>query len=477
MLDLWLDYIDTEKVVPLFEKEARIYTVPAMSNTDWSKVPDYLRVIARDGNFAPFEAFKRVEHCNEVLKWLLERDEKGLMLRIYDYLLKMVKLGSGLLDFATLLRMMSIFTQQAPFLAISFIKIGDWSTLGTIAQSTLIEQAPSLLAALILAVSIIADIAVDSFRKILAQLPHLTLKAFCALCETIALTINSPELALDLLLGALEPASSRLLVGRPIANQHYIRNLTGIALEHIDDATQSRHSALELIDLKKTGRDGIVKSTLRIDAPSFNLLKLQDHVRLTTASSPSNSQTLRTYTMDALIEASESGRVTFRCLHPVPTFVEECSWQVQNCGSFVTSKTMIDGLNLFASEPDTCCKVHDQLLGLLAHDPIVSPDATTYTERTELNESQNEAIKVSLASPLTCLWGPPGTGKTHTIVALLQELLQDETGRRILVTAPTHNAVDNVLRKYVSVKGLGQRKWIEPVRVTTDVCCLQCPFK
>ena len=443
--------------------------MPALSNTDWSTVPDYLRAIARDGNFASFNTFKSVDQCEEVLNWLLERDEKGLLLRIYDYLLEIVKQDSGLVSYSALLRAMLAFTRKAPFLSISFTKIEDWSNLRLEVQSSIIDQAPSLLEALILAANTMEEIAVNSFKKILVKLPVLTLKCLGTLCETIALIVNSPELALELLLGALEPASTQLLLSRPKVARHYLRNLTGIALEHIDEATQSRHPAPGLIDLKKTGRDGTVKGKLRIDSPIASLLKLQDHVRLTTASSPSNSQTIKMYSMDALIEASEPGRVIFRCLHPIPIFVEECSWQVQNCGSFVTSKTTIEALNRFTLEPDTSCKVHNQLLGLLGHGTTVSVDAICYTERSDLNESQNAAIKGSLANPLTCLWGPPGTGKTHTIVVLLQELLHDGADRRILVTAPTHNAVDNVLRKYVSARGSGQHKWIEPIRVTTDV--------
>lgn len=90
-------------------------------------------------------------------------------------------------------------------------------------------------------------------------------------------------------------------------------------------------------------------------------------------------------------------------------------------------------------------------------------------ERSDLNQSHNQAVRVSLEDPLTCLWGPPGTGKTHTIVVILPELLRDEMDRRILVTAPTHNAVDNVLRKYINERAQNQGVFTEPIRVTTDV--------
>jgi superfamily I DNA and/or RNA helicase len=55
------------------------------------------------------------------------------------------------------------------------------------------------------------------------------------------------------------------------------------------------------------------------------------------------------------------------------------------------------------------------------------------------------------AEPLTLIWGPPGTGKTHTVAhvlagyALAAQL--EQRPLRIIVTAFTHHAIVNVLRK------------------------------
>lgn len=54
-----------------------------------------------------------------------------------------------------------------------------------------------------------------------------------------------------------------------------------------------------------------------------------------------------------------------------------------------------------------------------------------------------------LSYPLTCIWRLPGTGKTHTVAIILQELLRRKTKERVLVTVPTHNAVDSILRRYL----------------------------
>ena len=51
---------------------------------------------------------------------------------------------------------------------------------------------------------------------------------------------------------------------------------------------------------------------------------------------------------------------------------------------------------------------------------------------------------------------------------MLQELLASDREQRILVTAPTHNAVDNVMHKYITrTERLPGR--INPIRVSTDV--------
>lgn len=66
-----------------------------------------------------------------------------------------------------------------------------------------------------------------------------------------------------------------------------------------------------------------------------------------------------------------------------------------------------------------------------------------------LNESQWAAWEETLTHRLRLVWGPPGTGKTRTLHAITMGAIKDalirgESGR-ILITAPTYNALDNVL--------------------------------
>lgn len=476
-MDLWLDFIDTEEIVPLFEKEAREYAVPKLSTTDWSTVPEHLRAIARDNDFSPFMVFESIEPCMDTLNWLLERDERGLLRRSFEYLLENSKSDSMHMDLSELFRALLTFVRKAPFLSLTFASVGNWDDLKPNLRLILVNAAPRLLEAIVLAANVVQELSIAPFRNILSRLTYMPLEDLGPLIEKIAVAVRSPEIALDLLLETLGSESSRLLIGRPKNAQHYLRNLIGVALEHIDEADQSQTRLQNLLELAKGDEEGIVTSNLRIDLPFASRFKQQDHVRLTTASAPSNVPTKQVYSLDALVEASEPGHVEFRCLHPLPLFFEECSWTVKNCGSFVTCKTIFNALSSFATQTESCCEIHDQLLGLAKPDSESDPNIQAYVERSDLNKSQNKAIKVSLASALTCLWGPPGTGKTHTIVVLLQELLKDLKGRRILVTAPTHNAVDNVLRKFLKESSPETGTFVEPVRVTTDVSILYFKYK
>lgn len=68
---------------------------------------------------------------------------------------------------------------------------------------------------------------------------------------------------------------------------------------------------------------------------------------------------------------------------------------------------------------------------------------------TSLNPSQMSAINAALrAEDLTMIHGPPGTGKTTTVVEYIrQEVLR---GKRVLCCAPSNVAVDNLLERLAS---------------------------
>lgn len=67
-----------------------------------------------------------------------------------------------------------------------------------------------------------------------------------------------------------------------------------------------------------------------------------------------------------------------------------------------------------------------------------------------LNDSQREAVRSMLQNrELVILHGPPGTGKTTTLVEGICQLIAE--GRKVAVTAPGNAAVDNISRSLLSL--------------------------
>lgn len=68
-----------------------------------------------------------------------------------------------------------------------------------------------------------------------------------------------------------------------------------------------------------------------------------------------------------------------------------------------------------------------------------------------LNDSQKEAIRFALASrEVALIHGPPGTGKTHTLIELILQLLKQKL--RLLVCGPSNISVDNIVERLASHK-------------------------
>ncbi|KAK4659423.1 hypothetical protein QC762_110050 [Podospora pseudocomata] len=67
---------------------------------------------------------------------------------------------------------------------------------------------------------------------------------------------------------------------------------------------------------------------------------------------------------------------------------------------------------------------------------------------TSLNESQKDAIRFALKSQeIALIHGPPGTGKTHTLIELILQLLALNPKSRILVCGPSNISVDNIVER------------------------------
>lgn len=90
-----------------------------------------------------------------------------------------------------------------------------------------------------------------------------------------------------------------------------------------------------------------------------------------------------------------------------------------------------------------------------------------------LNASQNDAIrKVVAAMDVAVVHGPPGTGKTTTLVEAIFETLQRET--QVLVCAPSNAAVDWISEQ-LSKRGLNVLRIGNPLKMSDEM--LACSYE
>eukprot|EP00172_Hildenbrandia_rubra_P002120 Plantae.Rhodophyta-Hildenbrandia_rubra.ctg2783.p1 GENE.Plantae.Rhodophyta-Hildenbrandia_rubra.ctg2783~~Plantae.Rhodophyta-Hildenbrandia_rubra.ctg2783.p1 ORF type:complete len:939 (+),score=166.32 Plantae.Rhodophyta-Hildenbrandia_rubra.ctg2783:1966-4782(+) len=85
----------------------------------------------------------------------------------------------------------------------------------------------------------------------------------------------------------------------------------------------------------------------------------------------------------------------------------------------------------------------------------------------QLNSSQKDAVRHALAAKdLAVIHGPPGTGKTSSVIALIRAAV--ECGGKVLFVAPSNIAVDNAAERLVGT-GLKFARLGHPARVTPTV--------
>lgn len=110
-------------------------------------------------------------------------------------------------------------------------------------------------------------------------------------------------------------------------------------------------------------------------------------------------------------------------------------------------------------------KLRDVLLG--ERPPRFSEDAPELVGASELDEHQRAAAEHALrAEDAALVHGPPGTGKTRTLAAVVRSAVA--RGDRVLCMAPSHTAVDNLVLR-LEGKGLDIVRLGHPSRVLAEL--------
>ncbi|CAF9918203.1 hypothetical protein IMSHALPRED_004236 [Imshaugia aleurites] len=86
------------------------------------------------------------------------------------------------------------------------------------------------------------------------------------------------------------------------------------------------------------------------------------------------------------------------------------------------------------------------LFGLDTPTPVSRDEAQVEFLDQTLNDSQRDAVRFALASrEVALIHGPPGTGKTYTLIELILQFVQRKL--RILVCGPSNISVDNIVER------------------------------
>jgi superfamily I DNA and/or RNA helicase len=109
----------------------------------------------------------------------------------------------------------------------------------------------------------------------------------------------------------------------------------------------------------------------------------------------------------------------------------------------------------------------NQLKGILLGGQEAQFNLQSSINRSGLNTSQNKAINlIRDARDLAIVHGPPGTGKTTTLVHAILDILRDEP--HVLVSAPSNAAVDLFVEK-LDAEGVDVVRIGHPARVTQKI--------
>ena len=127
----------------------------------------------------------------------------------------------------------------------------------------------------------------------------------------------------------------------------------------------------------------------------------------------------------------------------------------------ITRRRQLSAIHLAKDAGGRLGQLRQILMGERAPEFSPLPDAL---DLPQLNDSQRQAVEFALsAHDLAIIHGPPGTGKTTTVVELIVQAIQ--RGEKVLACAPSNTAVDNLLERLVA----GKQKAIRvghPARVT-----------
>ncbi|MEO1654370.1 MAG: AAA domain-containing protein, partial [Bacteroidota bacterium] len=160
-------------------------------------------------------------------------------------------------------------------------------------------------------------------------------------------------------------------------------------------------------------------------------------------------------------------RIAFN-VDELPDWLDYGSLGIDLLFDSITYREMNEALNkVMEAKNDRLAELRAILGGKEKARFLSDQEVPDYHNFPELNPSQNQAVRnILVARDVAIIHGPPGTGKTTTMVQAVKVTLEKE--KQVLVTAPSNTAVD-LLTLRLAEKGLTVLRIGNPARMSEEL--------
>ncbi|KIK00426.1 hypothetical protein K443DRAFT_611821 [Laccaria amethystina LaAM-08-1] len=489
LFDLWFQHVPTEEYVRRFQRQSAPYRMNDLKDVDWSKEPDWLKSAfypAKNPQGLPSSRQPKT-HTQETMDGVLSRRmlpeldqilDFGLMYHaedevslVFHYLLLLQPFPQG---------MVVKWIDKYPPLVFTALKVYPPDEDLKLPPETE-QMTRTIVQAIIRSANDLRIASLVALEKIAGSIALLPIDEYIELLMLAALSVRSSQLVQEVLL-VMNDIRLAHCPQTPVLEYGH-KHALGVVFDRAEEAAdecpcnedgkpRKQRNPPSQTNLTFVPDDTThVMATLRVDAKTA--IRLHSHVRLQ-ATSKAENRWIDAPVLDGLVVQAMKGELKIKLLHPAPPETERMDWVVFNAGSIATSRAMLDALLRLLTQKQAACLFYSFITGDEEEAPedqqVPSVEVIPPGDDSGLNESQRMAVQ-SWAAPLSLIWGPPGTGKTTVVVDILRSIIKTYYPQtpKILMTASTHNAVDNVLERFVKINEEDQLLREEQIlRVATD---------
>ncbi|KAF5370335.1 hypothetical protein D9758_006999 [Tetrapyrgos nigripes] len=498
LFDLWFEHVPTELTLKRFERERVPYHANDVADIDWEvdyplgawlknvyfterrdKAGEFKLIARQEDDFKPQLEGKTPDQLDQVLEFALKYHLDDELFWAFTFLVSQEPLRRD-----QVLRWMD----SHPPLAFVVLRKFPPSEEMLLLPPEVEALARNILVNIIRSANSLGIASLVALEKMTGNIVKLPSPAYLDLLWLAALSVRPMNLVQEIML-----VLNDCRAAGPNANTNAARyereHGLGIAIDRAEEAadecpcddegkprrqrTAPAHTKLKVVQDEPMH----VAATLRVDSPTP--IRLHSHVRLQAASKADN-RWVSSIVIDGVVVGSQKGELKIELMYPPPPEMESMDWNLYHAGSTATSKAMMDAVIRLLSDKEECCGFYRAITGDIESAQGTIPTSQGESASTEdhddeldnasLNPSQIEAVRSCDEAPLTLIWGPPGTGKTTVVVQILRRMVEHmDKDTRILMTASTHNAVDNVLERFVALNKEKELLAEEQIlRVATD---------